>query len=123
MAIRSAVELKDLSTYANNQRPVVWKFKTEDYASIRNEYKSIREKSTLQSKKLETIRAEHRRFADRYPQLFKVATSPEICDDNVYMLLDMSEKAKDEGKNDMDEEAAKVGQKFCDEYADPARKR
>lgn len=107
---------------ANNTPPIKWKFQKEDYANIREEYNNIRQKSSLKSTSPATIRTEHRAFADKYPQLYMIASNPGICDKNVRLLLRMSEVAQKEGKNDMDTEAAFWGQKISDEHANPLRK-
>lgn len=120
-----SIKLKAMKTSpgANTtQPPLKWKFQKEDYASIREEYNVIRQKSSLKSTSPATIGSEHRAFADKYPQLYMMATSPSICDKNVHLLLRMSEIAQQQGKNDMDTEAAFWGQKISDEHANPSRK-
>lgn len=113
------VQLK-LNSVPNQPRK--WKFTEMDYAQIRSEYKCIREKAAQGRDRLD-IQKEHYQFADKYPTVFQVATDVDISDDVFEMVIDMSEKAKREGKTDMDDEAKLFGKKMCDEYADPNRKK
>jgi len=104
------------------EKPVNWKFKTVDFGKIRSEYNAIREKSSRDPKNIDSIRADHSAFANKYPQLFWIATSPEICDQNVHLILDLSENAQKSGRDELDKEATLFGQQMWDQYADPNRK-
>ena len=104
------------------EKPVNWKFKSVDFGKIRSEYNAIREKSSRNPNNVDCIQAEHSDFARKYPQLFWMATRPEICDRNVHLILDFSEKAQKSGRDELDKEATLFGQQMWDQYADPKRK-
>ena len=118
---KGSVKLRAVPTQNNTERPIVWKFKNVNSDQIRREYNLIREKSTNSANQA-SVRAAHSDFAEHYPQLFTVATSPDICDRKAHILFDMIERAQKNSQDDMDKEAAIFGQQAWDEHADPNRK-
>ena len=97
------------SDHSDAGKPVIWKFNERNFKDIRNEYEIIKSEYARGSKHFQTIVKDHSLFADRYPSLFRFATSQSAMDPEndavVQQMISQAEEARKNKKTNMDTEA------------------